>query len=1094
MTSRTATILVTDLVGSTQLRVRLGEEAADGFRRAHEGMLLEVVEGHSGTVVKSLGDGILASFPSAAAAMSGAVGIQQAVDAFCRRHAELHEVRIGISGGDVAVEDDDVFGIPVVEAARLCAAASGGQILVTELAKSMARGRGDHVFAGVGALDLKGLDEPIVALELQWEPLQTLSPIRLPTRLSAEHLFAFVGRHQEQAVLEGVWKEAGAGHRRVVLLCGEAGIGKTRLANELARTAHADGAIVLYGSCEADLAAPYRPWVEALGHLFAEAPDDLLAAIDPRRLADLTRVLPQVRERVPDLPLATVSDPETERYLFYQGALAVFASLAEKVPLLVVLDDLHWSDLPSLALLEHLVRNTRDERLLFIGTYRETDFELAQFGEVFARLCRQHGVLNQSLRGLGDEEIVDLMERAAGQELGEDGAAIARAVHRETSGNPFFASELLRHLTETGAIIQHPDGTWTSRWEADERALPTSIRTLVASRLARLGTDAQSTLSQASVIGQGFDLVVLAAVLDLDDNKVLDALERAEATGLVETVSTGWFRFSHALVQHNLYAEISPTRRSRMHLKVAEALEDLDLAGRRPAEAARHWVASGSAKGVPRAIDLSCEAGAKASEALAPQEASRHYANALDLLPRIDDDDESLRCELLLLLAEAQCEAGDPQFRQNVVDAATIADRLGDSDRLIRGALTDYQRGYMSIDDPDRVRILRQALAAAGEGDSPERAKLLSCLSLELSFSDTARSGAASEEARAIAGRLGDAATMVKVLMHGGGGRFPTPKGLAGRKSAAKEALALVQGLGDPVLIFGAAFGCLQSAMWLAELDEVDRNLALMTDLAEEVGRPDFRWIATYCQADRVLLAGDDVRAEALVEDAYRIGRETDQPGTLTMYAAGMEGVRWHQGRRSEMQHLLAEAAARDPNLSILNVVVGDMHSGGREVHPEEEELAEQVRNLPKDQTWLISMTVLADMALRRRDGEAAQLAYDELSPYDGTLAASTGVCRGGVSHFLGVLAIALGSWSVAERHLADARSLHERLEAPFHTARTELQWGEMLSERDGSSSPEARRHLERALDIAARHHCAQVERRARRGLDVLGSSTVGSG
>ena len=204
-----------------------------------------------------------------------------------------------------------------------------------------------------------------------------------------------------------------------------------------------------------------------------------------------------------------------------------------------------------------------------------------------------------------------------------------------------------------------------------------------------------------------------------DSDKVLDALERAEATGLVETVSTGWFRFSHALVQHNLYAEISPTRRSRMHLRVAEALEDLDLAGRRPAEAARHWVASGSAKGVPRAIHLSCDAGVKASEALAPQEASRHYATALDLLARLDEDDEALRCELLLLLAEAQCEAGDPQFRQNVVDAAAIADRLGDTDRLIRAALTDYQRGYMSIDDPDRVRILRQALAAAGEGDSP---------------------------------------------------------------------------------------------------------------------------------------------------------------------------------------------------------------------------------------------------------------------------------------------------------------------------------------------------------------------------------------
>jgi class 3 adenylate cyclase len=1097
MPSRTATILVTDLVGSTQLRVRVGEDAADEFRRVHDRLLTEAVDKGGGAVVKGLGDGVLASFPSAADAMGAAVEIQQAVDSYCRRHSEVHEVRIGISGGDISVEDDDIFGIPVVEAARLCSIASGRQILVADLVKAMARGRGNHVFVSVGSLDLKGLDQPLDAHELRWEPLESISPLPLPGRLSGDHLFGFVGRHRQRSLLEAGWEECGAGHRRVVLLAGEAGIGKTRLANEIARSAHNEGAVVLYGGCEEDLAAPYRPWIEAFSHLFEHAPVELLAGIDRRRLADVARVLPQIHERVTDLPAVSVSDPETERYLFYSGVLALIASLTKQAPVLIMLDDLHWADKPSLVLLEHVVRNSEHDRLLVVGTYRDTDLGgKSQFGEALALLCRLTGVENVDLLGLDDDEIVGLLELAVGHDVGDDGVAMARALYRETSGNPFFASELLRHLTEVGAVSSEPNGAWSARFDVGQLVLPTSIRALIAQRLARLGPSAQAALSHACVVGHEFDFDVLSAVVGLDDDELLDILERAEGAGIVESLSAARFRFAHALVQHNLYAELSATRRARVHLTVAESLERLELADNRAAEAARHWAASGTEHGLSRAIHYSCEAGANAGAALAPQEAARHYANAIEFLGRTRSSrsapgNEEQHCELLLLLAQAQCEAGDPRFRRTVVDAAEIAERRGDADRLVRAALTDYQRGYMSVDDPDRVRILESALAVVGEGDSPARVKLLSCLSLELSFSDVDRSGALNEEARAIARRIDDAPTRVNVWFHGGGGHFPTPEGIAERRAAVIEAMALVHELGDPVLVFGAAFGGFQSATWLAELDEIDRNLAQMVALAQEVERPDFRWIATYCQADRALLAGDDVRSELLVADAYAIGRETDQPGAFTLFAAGMEGVRWHQGRQAEMRDLLAEAAVKDPNLSILGV--GSPGASGPFVMPDaasdDDDLARMVRQLPRDQVWLISMTVLAEMAARRGMRLACAAAYEELLPFDGLFAGSTGVLRGAVAHYLGLLASAAGSYDAGERHFGDAASTHERMRAPFHVARTELEWGRMLLEgRTSASNEAAQQHLERANEIAALHHCSQVERRADRLLESIRS------
>jgi class 3 adenylate cyclase len=236
----TATVLFTDLVGSTALRSRLGEQAAEELRRRHDHLLTGAVATHHGQVVKGLGDGVMATFAGASDGVAAAVAIQQAIDRHNRSAAgpEQLTVRIGLSAGDVSFEEGDCFGTPVIEAARLCAAASGGQVLASEMVRWLVRG-GGHRFSPLGALDLKGLAEPVPTCEVAWEPLRASVP--LPSLLTDVGRI-FVGRNDELDRLEQLWKEAVAGERRVALVAGEPGVGKTRLGAELARKAHDEGA------------------------------------------------------------------------------------------------------------------------------------------------------------------------------------------------------------------------------------------------------------------------------------------------------------------------------------------------------------------------------------------------------------------------------------------------------------------------------------------------------------------------------------------------------------------------------------------------------------------------------------------------------------------------------------------------------------------------------------------------------------------------------------------------------------------------------------------------------------------------------------
>src|SRR3954452_14734808 len=382
----TATVLFCDLVGSTAQRTALGDDAADHLALSLDLILREVVGRHRGSVIKSTGDGLMAVFEATSDALGAAAAAHQATELRNRDAPPVERLilRIGVSAGDVHYIAHDCHGTPVVEAARLEAAAEPGTTFVSSLARALVGSRGGHRFAPVGSLELKGLPAPVEAFRAEWEPAAEAvrgdpappaAPeelrVPLPPRFDAQPVF--VAREHERAMLHRALEEAGAdGLRGVAVLSGEPGIGKTSLAGAYAREVHALGAVVLYGRCDEDRTIPYQPWIDAIAHLCRHAPIEMLREHVEVRGGELARLVPELAARV-DLPARRDIDPETEQYLLFGAVVDLLGRAAEATPLVLVLDDLHWADRSSLMLLKYYESAERPTSALVLAIYRDTD-------------------------------------------------------------------------------------------------------------------------------------------------------------------------------------------------------------------------------------------------------------------------------------------------------------------------------------------------------------------------------------------------------------------------------------------------------------------------------------------------------------------------------------------------------------------------------------------------------------------------------------------------------------------------------------------------------------------------------------------------
>ena len=729
----------------------------------------------------------------------------------------------------------------------------------------------------------------------------------LPVPLLLPSAFPFVGRSNELAILRTLmpWSEdAGC---RVVLVGGEAGCGKTRLVREFARAAADEGALVLHGACDAVVRPPYGPFVEALNHLARVSdPAELRAAMGTGG-GELARLLP-------DLPVEqgpAAADPDTERHRLHTAVTDLLAGVSRGRPVLLVLDDGHWADVPTLGLLRHLARAGAGLRLLLIATFRDADLT-EPVSETLADLRRSDDVVRLRLTGLSADDVAEFVRRAVGGELDAGATELARAISDLTEGNAFLVCELWRALVDAETVVI-ADGTIRLSRPLSDLGTPESVREVASRRIARLRPATGDLLELAAAAGPEFELDVLRQAAHTDEAELLGALDEAVRSGMLEELPSHRlaYRFTHELVRRALYDGLTGVRRAELHLQVGEALERSGArAGRGLADLAHHFAAAAPFGGVARGIEYNVLAAGAATAALAFDEAGERLSVALEL--GIADPAE--RAELLLELGTARHKAGRAvDALAAFAQAAEIAGELGHAELLARAAI-GYENACWRpvITDDVAVELLERAAAALDEEPSELRVGVLGGLARSLQIrGEHVRGAAVRADAVAMARAIGDRHALATVLVGSYWSRETAPPRRV--LEMLTEARDIADELGDTELQAEAMSWRVCALVALNDLDAARREIAAVRATAERTAQPFNLHVAEHGGSAIALCEGRLADAEAMAQRSHEWSRLLTGRDASGVYGIQMFGVRREQGRLAELVPVLQLAAAERP-------------------------------------------------------------------------------------------------------------------------------------------------------------------------------------
>ncbi len=852
------------------------------------------------------------------------------------------------------------------------------------------------------------------------------------------HPVPLLGRDSQLSALRTAWEQAKRGSGSLVLVSGEGGIGKTRLAEEFAAGIAEEEANVVWGRCyEGDGAPAFWPWMQVVRELSGSAVE---AAESP-----LAALLPDAAAGAEAGQFGGADD----RFRLAQSVNALIAASARARPLVIVLDDLHWADVGSLNLAEFVAIQgcLRSSPLLLIGCYRDAEPEApAELAESLVRLKRAPLSAAIQLRGLSIEETSVLVSRISGTE------ADARAVevlHSYSEGNPFVVGETVRlsqgRLTAT-AIETLP-------WR-DGPLGPTSLR------LSQLSPEVRGVLEAAAVLGREFTTSLLGAVVELRQDALLEALDEAEQARVIQPVASapGRYRFVHALLRESLYGTMLAGRKQKLHFRAAESLEAMTryVAETHLPELVRHITSGAALGGADRAVAYALRLGERSMRGFAYEAAAATYAQALTLRetwPGPPAESAELHLghgDALRRLARTE------EAREAFLRAAEIGRALQREDNpygvlALGRAAFGYARSGFGFTPALATDLLREAMAALEPVETPLRALVMSALANSTGF------GERREEARELGRRAlrlarasGDRWTLGFAL-DAAHCLLTSPRDLEERLAIARELIAI----GEPEFSVLGRRWAVCDLMEQGDAASTNHEIAIHDALAESLQQPMHLWYAALFRAMQAAVRGPLDEAEAAANAALAAGQRCGSPDTIQFFAPILFHVRREQGRGSELEPMLAmmetsavQIPAWQPVLALIRAEAG-RHEEARPIV--QKLVADDCAAIPDDNYWLLSLDVLSRVCVELRDFGAAERLYLLLLPFRTRMVeAGNGVLAlGPVSASLGRLALLLGRNADAQAHFQDALAMAEHWDAAGMRAEALAGLGRAMAESD---------------------------------------------
>jgi tetratricopeptide (TPR) repeat protein len=872
----------------------------------------------------------------------------------------------------------------------------------------------------------------------------------------------FVGREFELGILDAELAEAANGRGRLVTVSGDAGIGKTSIIEEF--VSRAGETRVVWGRCPEQRGAPaYWPWVDAIRRFVATCDAPELADAFGPGAGELAHLVPDIRARLRVADPPAIVESEEWRFRLYDAVVEFLRRASAPLPLVIVLEDMHWADPASLQLLGFVARELRGIRLLLIASYRTGEIKNAP--ALLEGLARASQRLD--LRGLERDDVAQLVEARAGV---APAPRLVADLERITEGNPFFVEEFVRLLQAEGGLADPAQGVVRFK-------LPLELGATLRRRLAPLGADDRRVLDVAAVIGREFDVVLLEAACELPREALLERLEAPLAAALIQEApgAIGCFRFAHALIHETLYTDLSPTARAQRHRRIGRALETVGEG--RLGELAHHFFHAATLGDAATALDYAIRAGHGASARLGYEEAVGWFERALQLAALLPPD-EPRQLALQVALGTAAARAGDnARSRESFERAAVIAERLGDVEAQAQAALGyQHARAPHGAADQTEIRLLERALSVLAKEDSALRARVVLALGRALIYQADAapRWHALLDDALAIARRVGDPVA-IAVALYAVHFRLMGPTDLDARFATIREAIGLAELGGADAVAVDCRVALVHDLLESGDVAAAAREIDVLSQRSEETRLPFHRWIVAVLRASTVISSGRVDDGARLAARALELRRDGQDPAVWQTYCGQAFVARRETGGLGE--RLEASIAGFDeayPGMHSWRCALAAAHADAGRIEAArallERIASRNFTDIPRDVHFFPALAMLAEAVHMLDDRARAAQLHPMLLPYaDRNVVASwwSPTYVGSVARYLGLLAMTAGRPRDAAAHFDLAIAANARMGLRGQLAHTKVDYARLLLAGEPPATEEALRLIAEARETA---------------------------